>query len=371
MPDIESLDLEKEVKVPYIVKNKVLMSPGIWNNYLYTKDAIAGAYERTDWNDKEIRSLFLDHKDRDSLEWVGEVINPVISPDGEVRGDLVVVDKPTAMKLHYGAKFGISPKVEGKATDDNVMQEFLFRNMSIVINPAVKTAYINNQEVKTDNINLDIASTQANESVQADISKETVENNDSSPRQEMTEEEMRDLFSGDFKEYIKDFKSTNPEAGFAEIVNSYREVQKKMAEDNEIKQMLSEIIGLLKTESETRQMLSEILGHVRPKETSIENKAKEEEPKEEEKEKPTEMENKCKTPEEDMDKKKMMQENSELSEKLKSTEAKVLELQQKLEVPENAVPQTQVENQEVPAQNHKNSDYGMLSFLRKEKGYEK
>jgi len=140
----DGLDLESSTKVPYVIKDKTLMSPGIWNNYYYSTEQIIEAFNNTNWEDRAIRSLFLDHEDLRSSEWIGEVTN--VKMNGEkLIGDLVIVDKPTAMKLAYGAKMGISPKVHGKE-DGGKMLNFLFDNMSVVINPAVKTAYINNQE---------------------------------------------------------------------------------------------------------------------------------------------------------------------------------------------------------------------------------
>jgi hypothetical protein len=135
----------EDVKIPYIRKNQVLMSPGVWNNFFYSADSLKDAFVRTDWSKKENRALFLDHMDRSSREWIGEVINIRMENDS-ILGDLIVVDKPTAIKLEYGAKMGISPKVTGHE-DSNTMVDFMFDNFSVVINPAVKTAYINNSEV--------------------------------------------------------------------------------------------------------------------------------------------------------------------------------------------------------------------------------
>jgi hypothetical protein len=136
-------DLEN-IKLPYIMKDKILMSPGVWNGYFYASNAIKDAFLSSDWNKKEIRSLFLDHEDLKSAEWIGEVVNAKLDGDS-IIGDLVIVDKPTAMKLAYGAKMGISPKVSGQE-DDGKMVQFKFDNFSVVINPAVKTAYINNSQ---------------------------------------------------------------------------------------------------------------------------------------------------------------------------------------------------------------------------------
>jgi len=143
------VDLEKEIKIPYVIKDKILMSPGVWNGYYYSPEEIKTAFENTNWEDKDIRSLYLDHMDGTSqrmgaLTWVGEVLN--IKLDGEeLKADLVIVDKPTAIKLAYGAKMGISPKVHGD-DDEGRMKNFYYDNFSVVINPAIKTAYVNNSE---------------------------------------------------------------------------------------------------------------------------------------------------------------------------------------------------------------------------------
>lgn len=141
---IENSDLEKDIKIPYVIKDKILMSPGVWNGLHYSANSLKDAFLKTSWDKKEIRSLFLDHVDKSSREWVGEVKNARVSNE-DIIGDLIIVDKPTAMKLAYGAKMGISPKVHGQE-DNGHMLSFLFDNFSVVINPAVKTAYINNAQ---------------------------------------------------------------------------------------------------------------------------------------------------------------------------------------------------------------------------------
>jgi hypothetical protein len=150
-----SIDLEKDVKLPYVIKGKTLMSPGVWNNLYYTPEEIQSAYNQTAWDKKENRALFLDHLDGNngrmgSLTWVGEIKNPRMDGD-TLKGDLIVVDKPTAIKLAYGAKMGISPRVGG-VSNNGRMTSFRYENFSVVINPAIKTAYINNsqEEAKPD-----------------------------------------------------------------------------------------------------------------------------------------------------------------------------------------------------------------------------
>lgn len=153
---VENADLEAAVKLPYIIKDKILMSPGLWNGFLYDPGPIQEAYLQSEWGNKEVRSLFLDHEDLKSSEWIGEVINPRMDGDTLI-GDLAIVDKPTAIKLAYGAKMGISPKVSG-SEDEGRMMKFKYDNFSVVINPAVKTAYINNSEKSADPKSKDDAS---------------------------------------------------------------------------------------------------------------------------------------------------------------------------------------------------------------------
>lgn len=140
-------NLEEEVTLPYTITDITLISPGVWNDYKYTGQAIKNSYNRTDWSNSETKALFWDHADRASEKWIGE-IKDVRLEGNRIVGDLEIVDKEAAIKLAYGAKFGISPKVTGDVHGQN-MKSFVFDNFSVVLNPAVKTAYINNMEVKT------------------------------------------------------------------------------------------------------------------------------------------------------------------------------------------------------------------------------
>jgi len=136
-------NLERQVKIPFVMKDKILMSPGVWNNFFYDKHAINNAFGKTEWNQRN-RALFLDHVDDRASEWIGEVTN-IHMTNGNLLGDLVIVDKPTAIKLAYGAKFGVSPKVVGEADWNRRINDFHFENFSVVINPAVKTTFLNQQ----------------------------------------------------------------------------------------------------------------------------------------------------------------------------------------------------------------------------------
>lgn len=140
MPDLTN------IKLPLVVKDRILMSPGIWNDYYYDNNTIQRAWQNTDWTMKEKRALLWDHMDNQASKWIGEVIN--VKLDGRnMIGDLVVVNEDAARALLYGAKFGISPKVVGDE-ENHIMRDYTFDNFSVVINPAVKTAFINNSEVE-------------------------------------------------------------------------------------------------------------------------------------------------------------------------------------------------------------------------------
>lgn len=141
----DSGDLE-DVDLPYVVKDRILMSPGTWNGMDYTAGEIEQALNRTDWEDERQHnaSLFLDHEDRDASKWVGKVTNVHMDGD-DLKGDIEVTHKETAIKLAYGAKFGISPKVEGRSSDGRTMEDFTFENFSVVVNPAVKTTWLNSE----------------------------------------------------------------------------------------------------------------------------------------------------------------------------------------------------------------------------------
>jgi len=219
---LDNADLESEVKLPYIVKNKILMSPGIWNGYYYSADSIKDAFSKTSWDKKEIRSLFLDHQDLKSAEWVGEVRNITLNGE-EVRGDLVIVDKPTAIKLAYGAKMGISPKVSGME-DSGKMIDFKFDNFSVVINPAVKTAYINNQEVnkmseeKKDSVSLVEA--------KAEVTKVSELSDDMIEALSEAEKQMAGQVGGVMKK-AKEIVTKNPDIKWADAI---KQAAKEMAE---------------------------------------------------------------------------------------------------------------------------------------------
>ena len=148
----ENISLKKEVglfanlekvKLPYVLKDVTLMSPGTWNDITFSAEVIDKGTKETEFN-KENSSLFLNHEDKPVNTWIGDVTNVRFdSKTGRQLGDINIVDKESAMKLAYGAKFGISPKIDAETDAQGNLMAFKVMNYSLVVNPAIKDAYIN------------------------------------------------------------------------------------------------------------------------------------------------------------------------------------------------------------------------------------
>lgn len=135
-------NLSEEISLPYVVKDAVLMSPGVWNNLRITREELEKAFDNTVWSDDSRNDyIYWEHEDNDSRDFVGRVRNPHMEGE-DLIGDLELVDREAAIKIAYGAKFGISPKITGD-TDGGVMKDFTYDNFSVVLNPAVKTTFLN------------------------------------------------------------------------------------------------------------------------------------------------------------------------------------------------------------------------------------
>lgn len=146
------------IKLPFTLKDKILMSPGTWNGKYFDANAINETFNNTDFSDKMVNGLYSDHLDglgidgepdeRRVTEWIGDVTN-VRNIGGTLIGDLNILDMPLAVKLAYGAKFGVSPSVFGMMDRySDKMLKFRINNFGIVVNPAIKTAFINNSQKK-------------------------------------------------------------------------------------------------------------------------------------------------------------------------------------------------------------------------------
>ena len=139
------------IELPLILKDKILMDTGTWNNYVYSSEVIKEIFNSTDWTNPKVRQLFYDHVDVSTDKWIGYVLNQRLD-GGTVRGDLAIYDLNAAIKIGLGKPdIGISPRVFVQELNGKV-KTGLFENFSLVINPAVKTAYINNMEAKMGDI---------------------------------------------------------------------------------------------------------------------------------------------------------------------------------------------------------------------------
>jgi len=187
-------------------------------------------------------------------------------------GDLVVVDLNTAIKLAYGAKMGISPKVHGPA-EGNAIQRFVFDNFSVVINPAVKTAWINNS------MNLD------------ELDK-TIEMYESFLEAEEVNEKM-----SAYTDFVKKFIKAHPDMPVAEAMKKAavewkKKGAKKMAEEEpkeepqeeEVQEEMEEEVEEKeepKEESHEMEDITIMLEHLMNEVQELQKKKKEDEEKEE------------------------------------------------------------------------------------------
>lgn len=129
------------------VKDHPIMSPGVWNDWYYDADQLKEAYDNTDWNDENNKYLFFDHEDTEAKNWIGKVEN-IRMEDNTLIGDLLIANDEAQKAILMGAKFGISPKILGKGEHGSV-KDFMFRNFSLVVDPACKTTFLNSANITT------------------------------------------------------------------------------------------------------------------------------------------------------------------------------------------------------------------------------
>lgn len=223
--ELSSLLEDNSVKLPYIEKDKILMSPGVWNGKYYSAEEIKKAFEKTDWSDKQNKFLFYDHDDKKASEWVGEISEPRVDDEGFLKADTIYYDPILAIKLAYGKpKIGISPKVFGNDTGYE-MKDFVYKNFSIVVVPAVKTAWINNSEgnkplyLESNSEQHEVRTMEANET-KAPIVE---------PKQELAETKTETMSEelASFVEFYNQEKLKNPALTLTEVCNAFISKDKK------------------------------------------------------------------------------------------------------------------------------------------------
>jgi hypothetical protein len=224
--ELSSMIGDNQVKLPYIEKNKILMSPGIWNGKMYTAEEIKKAFKNTDWENKQNKFLFYDHEDRKASEWVGEIMNETCSEEGVVTADLVYYDPILAIKMAYGKpKIGISPKVRGEESN-NEMRNFVYENFSVVVVPAVKTAWINNSEQAT-------SETPA-QKLSLEVKPMTEENTKPVEETQQVAESKTETMSEELSAFVAFYnaeKEKNPSCSMMDICNAFVSKDKKPEEE--------------------------------------------------------------------------------------------------------------------------------------------
>lgn len=142
-----------EQKLPFVKKDQVILSEGVWKQNSYSMEEIRNAFLNTDWEDTERRHLYNDHLDVDPKDgahiptpvssWVGFIQNPRFTEKGLV-GDVEVWNPTIAFYLEKAKpKFGISATMVGR--EDEVTgdyKSFMFNSFGLVVNPGCKDAYM-------------------------------------------------------------------------------------------------------------------------------------------------------------------------------------------------------------------------------------
>jgi len=289
------MDLSK-IKLPFIIKKKPLIAPGVWNGYYINANLIKRAFDKTDWEAKEIRSLYLDHQDTRTTDWVGEVDPKSVTFDsntGMIYGDLVIVDPATAIKLAYGAKFGISPSL-AVTHDSHVLKDFSFRNFAIVVQPAMTTNYINNALTQKggDNMEQDEKIMDVLQGIAEKVEK-LREDFDSFKRDiemeyEVSTEELLELAKlPSFSEFYKKYKKKYPKATMEDAAKAYKKLKKYPEAEAEMKKKKKKEEEYPYPE-EMKKKKKEKYPEKYPKNADFEEEGVEKEPESEEETKPEE-----------------------------------------------------------------------------------
>jgi len=248
---------EKElVKIPTVIKNKVLMAPGNWNGVSYSIDEIKSAFRNTDWSDKDVTSVILDHSDKPLKvsDWVGWVKNPRMDGDSLI-GDLELYDEPVLVKLVQAkAKFGISPRVKGME-EEGQFKNFVFENFSVVTNPAVKKAYINlsqkemkggKMETKLQDSESEEEDEEKTEEDKEEMPEETPEEDKKKkkkvektpPEEEMSAEEILEVSTNsDWSDFVGKMRKKYPKMSLSDIAKAFKS---KSKEDSELEELSEE-----------------------------------------------------------------------------------------------------------------------------------
>jgi len=135
----------KTIKLPYTLKNRLLMKEGTHNGVFYPGNEL-----ETSECFGEHYSLFLDHEDKAGT-YMGYIIPETYNKeDGGIYGNVHITDIDMATKLNLGAKLGLSPTVDvdklEREDSPPVAMDPQFLSWSIVTKPAVRETMLNSKE---------------------------------------------------------------------------------------------------------------------------------------------------------------------------------------------------------------------------------
>ena len=143
----------EKIKIPYTIKNKLLMNEGDYNGVFYSALEVKKSTPTF-----EGCALVYDHKDTEgegASAWLGKIENAVWDESGSqgpgIYGDLIIADKPAAQKLAAGAKWGISPAIDFQRNELDgkiVGTDLLMKSCSFVLTPAVRETMLNAKKNK-------------------------------------------------------------------------------------------------------------------------------------------------------------------------------------------------------------------------------
>lgn len=283
-----------DMELPFRVEGATMMAPGTWNGKEYTPKEIRAAYQRTDWNDEDIRALFNEHDDQDSRDWIGEIRNPRMEGD-ELVADIDVVTADEARKLAYGARFGISPKVSGR-DDRDVIRDYTYDNFSLVLDPAVKKAFLNSQQENStddeqDVKNVMVKSTMSNTEDTEELSSEelskleeivtTVENSDVEELAQVISPFMGGRSSEELQSHIESVIE-NSDDGDDEEEMAEHEDEEEMRDMEEIARQAAEVAASeMKMENDEEELSVEDIADQVADRIEVENSDEEDDSSEE------------------------------------------------------------------------------------------
>lgn len=134
-----------ELKLPLVLKNRILLKAGLLNGEEYPFEEIQKALPALNSKPKTVddrnqASLFWDHEEKKANKWVGDIKNfRAESRDKTLRGDVSIVDEKAAQALQYQLRrgftsWGISPRMLVNMKDKRAF-DIEFKGFNLVPNP--------------------------------------------------------------------------------------------------------------------------------------------------------------------------------------------------------------------------------------------